>query len=245
MKYRDESLLIITHDQRITAMRYDWILNSAVEDHNPGATILSFQKVSIICDCGDASSSTGINKKENHLRSSISVSFSRIFAASASARRTGTMGVVEEAQNVKIIGGGQQTVVLGHGFGTDQSVWKHLIPHLVDDYKVVLYDNIGAGTTNPDYFDFERYRTLEGFAYDLLGILEELRIDSCVFVGHSVSAMIGAVASITRPDLFQKIIMISPSPRYFHFSFLFAGGMKLNTPLCLFRFRLFFFFFFF
>ncbi|KAG6571242.1 putative esterase KAI2 [Cucurbita argyrosperma subsp. argyrosperma] len=133
------------------------------------------------------------------------------------------MGVVEEAQNVKIIGGGQQTVVLGHGFGTDQSVWKHLIPHLVDDYKVVLYDNIGAGTTNPDYFDFERYRTLEGFAYDLLGILEELRIDSCVFVGHSVSAMIGAVASITRPDLFQKIIMISPSPRYLNDEDYFGG----------------------
>ncbi|XP_023533117.1 probable esterase KAI2 [Cucurbita pepo subsp. pepo] len=102
------------------------------------------------------------------------------------------MGIVEEAQNVKIIGDGQQTVVLGHGFGTDQSVWKHLIPHLVEDYKVVLYDNMGAGTTNPDYFDFERYRSLEGFAYDLLAMFEELRIDSCVFVGHSVSAMIGA-----------------------------------------------------
>lgn len=127
------------------------------------------------------------------------------------------MGIAEEAQNVKVIGGGHQTVVLGHGFGTDQSVWKHLIPHLVDDYKVILYDNMGAGTTNPDYFDFERYRTLEGFAYDLLAILEELRVDSCVFVGHSVSAMIGAVASITRPDLFQKIIMLSPSPRYFLF----------------------------
>ncbi|XP_054808390.1 probable esterase KAI2 [Prosopis cineraria] len=124
------------------------------------------------------------------------------------------MGVVEEAQNVKILGSGTRFIVLGHGFGTDQSVWKHLVPHLLDDFRVVLYDNMGAGTTNPDYFDFERYATLEGYAYDLLAILEELHIDSCIFVGHSVSAMIGAIASITRPDLFSKIIMISASPRY-------------------------------
>ncbi|XP_073525417.1 uncharacterized protein [Phyllobates terribilis] len=124
------------------------------------------------------------------------------------------MGVVEDAHNVKVVGGGEQVIVLGHGFGTDQSVWKHLVPHLVDDYRVVLYDNMGAGTTNPDYFDFDRYSTLEGFSYDLLAILEELRVSSCIFVGHSVSAVVGAIASITRPDLFSKIVMISASPRY-------------------------------
>ncbi|KAL2894750.1 putative esterase KAI2 [Bienertia sinuspersici] len=77
------------------------------------------------------------------------------------------MGIVEEAHNVKIIGSGTQVIVLAHGFGTDQSVRKHLLPYLVDDCKVVLYDNMGAGTTNPDFFDFEGYSTLEGFAYDL------------------------------------------------------------------------------
>ncbi|XP_065617465.1 probable esterase KAI2 [Quercus suber] len=124
------------------------------------------------------------------------------------------MGIVEEAHNVKVLGTGVQNLVLAHGFGTDQSVWKHLIPHVVDNYRVVLYDNMGAGTTNPDYFDFERYSTLEGHAYDLLAILEELQIESCIFVGHSVSAMIGAIASISRPDLFSKLVMISASPRY-------------------------------
>ncbi|KAG5040388.1 hypothetical protein JHK82_012510 [Glycine max] len=63
------------------------------------------------------------------------------------------MGIVEEAHNMTIVGKGNEIVILTHGFGTDQSVWKHLVPHLVDDYRVVLYDNIGAGTTNPDYFD--------------------------------------------------------------------------------------------
>ncbi|XP_043715070.1 probable esterase KAI2 [Telopea speciosissima] len=124
------------------------------------------------------------------------------------------MGIVEEAHNVRVLGSGERIIVLGHGFGTDQSVWKHLVPHLVDDHRVILYDNMGAGPTNPEYFDFDRYSTLEGYAYDLLAILEELQVVSCIFVGHSVSAIVGALASITRPDLFSKIIMISASPRY-------------------------------
>lgn len=122
-------------------------------------------------------------------------------------------GAAEEAHNVKVLGSGEKTIVLGHGFGTDQSVWKHLVPHLVDEYRVVLYDNMGSGPTNPDYFDFDRYATLEGYAYDLLAILEELQIDSCTYVGHSLSSMTGAIASIFRPDLFDKLIMIAGSPR--------------------------------
>ncbi|KAJ8765560.1 hypothetical protein K2173_014682 [Erythroxylum novogranatense] len=133
------------------------------------------------------------------------------------------MGVVEEAHNVKILGSGVQVIVLAHGFGTDQSVWKHLVPHLVDDYKVILYDNMGAGTTNPDYFDFNRYSTIQGYSYDLLAILEELQVESCIYVGHSVSAMIGALASISRPDLFSKLIMISGSPRYLNDVDYFGG----------------------
>ncbi|KAF7134329.1 hypothetical protein RHSIM_Rhsim08G0096200 [Rhododendron simsii] len=138
------------------------------------------------------------------------------------------MGIVEEAHNVKVLGPADRpTIVLAHGFGTDQSVWKHLVPHLVDDYRVVLFDNMGAGTTNPEYFDFERYATLEGYAYDVLALLEELRVESCVFVGHSVSAVVGAIASVNRPDLFSKIIMISASP-----SFRLKRGLnlKLSSP---------------
>ncbi|KAL6571443.1 Strigolactone receptor KAI2d4 [Orobanche hederae] len=117
------------------------------------------------------------------------------------------------AHNVRVLGSGQTTVVLCHGFGTDQSVCRHLVPHLVDQYRVVLFDNMGAGTTNPDYYDFERYATLEGYADDLLAILEEFSIGKCIYVGHSLSAMVGAMASIFRPDLFHKLIMISATPR--------------------------------
>ncbi|KAJ6800452.1 putative esterase D14L [Iris pallida] len=136
------------------------------------------------------------------------------------------MGILEEAHNVRVIGrtgARERTIVLAHGFGTDQSVWRHLVPHLLDEFRVVLYDNMGAGTTNPDYFDFERYATLEGYTMDLLAILEELRVDSCVYVGHSVSAAVGALASISRPDLFYKLILLGGSPRYLNDEDYFGG----------------------
>ncbi|KAJ3673038.1 hypothetical protein LUZ60_006412 [Juncus effusus] len=133
------------------------------------------------------------------------------------------MGIVEEAHNVRVIGAGDRTIVLAHGFGTDQSVWRHLVPHLVEEYRVVLFDNMGAGPTNPDYFDFDRYTTLEGYVMDLLAILEELGVESCIFVGHSVSAVIGAIASISRPDLFSKLVFLSASPRYLNDMDYFGG----------------------
>ncbi|XP_050206363.1 probable esterase KAI2 [Mercurialis annua] len=118
-----------------------------------------------------------------------------------------------EAHNVNVLGSGEQVIVLGHRFGSDQSVWRYLVPHLVADYRVVLYDTMGAGTTNPEYFDFDRYSELDGFAYDVLAILEELQIKSCIFVGHCHSGIVGLLASVYRPDLFSKIIMLCSSPR--------------------------------
>jgi pimeloyl-ACP methyl ester carboxylesterase len=76
---------------------------------------------------------------------------------------------------------------------------------------------MGAGTTDPEYFSFQRYSTLHGYADDLLSILDELEIKSCIFVGHSVAGMVGCLASIERPFLFSKIIMISASPRYYQY----------------------------
>ncbi|KAM0985356.1 hypothetical protein PS2_012389 [Malus domestica] len=106
------------------------------------------------------------------------------------------MGIVEEAHNVRVVGSGQQVLVLAHGFGTDQSVWKHL----VHDNRVIMNDNMGAGTTNPEYFDFKRYSTLEGYTYDLVAILEKLHVEPHIFVGHSASAMVCVIAAVTRPS---------------------------------------------
>ncbi|XAR51338.1 hypothetical protein NMG60_11005939 [Bertholletia excelsa] len=135
------------------------------------------------------------------------------------------MGVVEDAYNVKVLGSGNTTVVLAHGFGTDQSVWRHLVPHLLDDYRVILFDHMGSGTTNPDLFDFERYSSLEGYALDVLAILVELQVESCIFVGHSLSSMAGLIACISRPDLFQKLVMITTSPRFLN-DVDYSGGFE-------------------
>ncbi|XP_071694789.1 karrikin insensitive 2 receptor CA-like, partial [Rutidosis leptorrhynchoides] len=132
-----------------------------------------------------------------------------------------------EAHNVSVIVEGRETVVLGHGFGTDQSAWKHLVSHLTmePDYKVVLFDIMGAGTTNPDFFDFDRYSSIQGHAFDLLAILEELEISKCIFVGHSLSCMISVIASILRPDLFDKLVMLSASCKFVN-THDFYGGFE-------------------
>ncbi|XXG44527.1 hypothetical protein AAC387_Pa01g4307 [Persea americana] len=122
------------------------------------------------------------------------------------------MGIIEDAHNVRVVGSGLQAVVLA-------MVWSH--------QGVVLFDNMGdmgAGTTNPDYFDFERYSTLDGYAYDLIAILEELRVESCIFVGHSLHTMVGCLASIIRPDLFSKIVMVSTIPRFLNLEG-YCGGL--------------------
>ncbi|KAJ4842021.1 putative esterase kai2, partial [Turnera subulata] len=124
------------------------------------------------------------------------------------------MGIIEQAHNVRILGSRkQQPVVLGSGFGCDQSIWKYVVPYLLEDYQVILYDNMGTGTTNPEYFDFIRYSSIEGYVWDLLAILEEQSIKSCIYVGHSCSAMVGAIASTIRPDFFHKLVMLSGTPR--------------------------------
>ncbi|KAL3637676.1 Strigolactone receptor KAI2d6 [Castilleja foliolosa] len=123
------------------------------------------------------------------------------------------MSKVGAAHNVRVLGSGDTTIVLGHGFGANQSVWKHLVPHLVDQYRVLLYDNMGVGTTNTNHYDFDRYSTLDGHVGDLIAILDEFNVGKCIFIGHSLAPLAAMIASISRPDLFQKLILLSVSPR--------------------------------
>ncbi|PWA58362.1 D14 [Artemisia annua] len=118
------------------------------------------------------------------------------------------------ALNVRVIGTGQTYLVLSHGFGTDQSAWNRILPYFLSQYKVILYDLVCAGSVNPDYFDFLRYTCLDAYADDLVNILDGLGVESCCFVGHSVSAMIGILAAVRRPELFEKLVLIGASPRF-------------------------------
>ncbi|KAJ7966534.1 Sigma factor sigB regulation protein rsbQ [Quillaja saponaria] len=119
-----------------------------------------------------------------------------------------------DALNVRVEGSGDKILVLAHGFGTDQSAWQRILPYFTRNYRVILYDLVCAGSVNPDYFDFRRYTTLDAYVDDLLYILDALHVERCAYVGHSVSAMIGILASIRRPELFFKLILIGASPRF-------------------------------
>jgi sigma-B regulation protein RsbQ len=105
-------------------------------------------------------------------------------------------------------------MLFAHGYGCDQNMWRYVAPAFEDEYRVVLFDHVGHGGSDASAYDPERYRTLDGYAADVLEICRELGLVRVVFVGHSVSAMIGALASIAEPGRFAKLIMIGPSPRY-------------------------------
>lgn len=116
--------------------------------------------------------------------------------------------------NAKVMGSGKRIVVLAHGFGADQSVWQYILPYLVPHYKVIVFDMVFSGKVDPNHFDFDRYTSLSAYAADLIAILDELQVQKCFYVGHSVSGMVGCLASIKRPELFERLILLCASPRY-------------------------------
>jgi sigma-B regulation protein RsbQ len=105
-------------------------------------------------------------------------------------------------------------MVFAHGFGCDQSMWRYLAPAFADRYRLVTFDYVGHGNSDLSAYDSARYSSLEGYAQDVLEVLEELDLSDVVFVGHSVSSMIGAMAAIQQPHRFESLVMVGPSPRY-------------------------------
>lgn len=105
-------------------------------------------------------------------------------------------------------------MLFAHGFGCDQNMWRYITPAFENDYKIILFDYVGAGKSDKSAYNEERYASLEGYAQDVLEICEELQLSDVVFVGHSVSAMIGTLAAIEAPHYFSHLVMVGPSPRY-------------------------------
>ncbi|HEX7153777.1 MAG TPA: alpha/beta hydrolase [Thermoanaerobaculia bacterium] len=116
--------------------------------------------------------------------------------------------------NVQIGGRGTQPMLLAHGFGCDQNMWRFIAPAFADDYRLVLFDYVGSGKSDVTAWDPERYSTLDGYAQDVVEICRALDLHDVVFVGHSVSSMVGVLAAKQEPSRFAKLIMIGPSPRY-------------------------------
>jgi sigma-B regulation protein RsbQ len=107
-----------------------------------------------------------------------------------------------------------QPIMFAHGFGCDQHMWRYVWPAFAADYRVVLFDHVGAGGSDVRAYDSKRYSSLQGYAADMLDICHELELRDVVFVGHSVSSMIGVLAAIADPALFARLVMVGPSPRY-------------------------------
>jgi sigma-B regulation protein RsbQ len=105
-------------------------------------------------------------------------------------------------------------MMLAHGFGCDHNMWRHVWPAFADRYRIVLFDHVGAGGSDPSAYDPHRYASLEGYAEDVLAICEERDLRDVVFVGHSVSAMIGVLAAAQQPERFARLVLVGPSPRY-------------------------------
>ena len=106
------------------------------------------------------------------------------------------------------------TIMFAHGFGCDQNMWRFVAPAFSNDYRIVLFDLVGAGGSDWSAFSFEKYSSLDGYADDVIEIARELQLKDAIFVGHSVSAMIGILAANKAPGVFKQLVLVGPSPKY-------------------------------
>lgn len=132
---------------------------------------------------------------------------------------------IKKRNNVKVLGSGTQPMIFAHGFGCGQHMWRYIWPAFEKDYKIILFDYVGSGGSDMAAYNHERYDSLNGYAQDVLDICNELSLKDCVFVGHSVSSMIGVLASIKEPELFSALVLIGPSARYID-DIQYTGGFK-------------------
>jgi sigma-B regulation protein RsbQ len=121
---------------------------------------------------------------------------------------------ISERNNVTVSGVGTRPLLFAHGYGCDQHMWRLVAPAFEATHQVVLFDHVGAGRSDLRAYDRAKYSSLAGYADDVLEICDELALHDVIFVGHSVSAMIGVLAAIKRPGQFAGLVLIGPSPRY-------------------------------
>lgn len=121
---------------------------------------------------------------------------------------------ITQRNNVKVTGDGPITMVMAHGFGCDQNMWRFMTPNYVDRYRVITFDLVGSGNSDLAAYDRDKYASLHGYADDVLEIIEACSMGPVIYVGHSVSAIVGMLAAIKQPDAFLSLVMVGPSPCY-------------------------------
>lgn len=123
-------------------------------------------------------------------------------------------GPIAARNNVRVFGKGRQPMLFAHGFGCDQNMWRFITPAFENDFQIILFDYVGAGKSDTSAYNAERYASLQGYAKDILEICEELKLKDVILVGHSVSSMIGLLATLEAPQYFNRLVMVGPSPSY-------------------------------
>lgn len=121
---------------------------------------------------------------------------------------------VLKRNNVIVKGKGSQVMMFAHGFGCDQNMWRHVTPAFEEHYKIVLFDHVGGGLSDLSAFIPTKYEKLEGYADDINEIIIALQLKDVIFIGHSVSAIMGIIAAQKNPGLFKSLILVAPSPSY-------------------------------
>ncbi len=128
--------------------------------------------------------------------------------------------------NVKVLGQGRKPMIFAHGFGCDQNMWRFITPSFENNYQIVLFDYVGSGKSDLSAYCTDRYVHLNGYTKDVLEICEALSLKEVILVGHSVSSVIGLLASIEKPHLFDRLILVSPSPCYINDLPDYLGGFE-------------------
>jgi sigma-B regulation protein RsbQ len=128
--------------------------------------------------------------------------------------------------NVKVFGKGTRPMLFAHGFGCDQNMWRFITPAFEEDYRIILFDYVGSGKSDLRAYDPAKYSSLDGYAQDVLDICRALTLDSVIFVGHSVSSVVGMLASIREPRRFAQLILVGPSPCYVNHPPDYRGGFE-------------------
>lgn len=134
-------------------------------------------------------------------------------------------GIVSR-NNVRVSGSGTRPILFAHGFGCDQNMWRLVTPTFENDYRVVLFDYVGSGKSDITAYHPDRYSTLDGYAQDVLDVCAALNLRDVIFVGHSVSSVIGILASLREPEYFERLILVSPSPCYINHPPDYVGGFE-------------------
>ena len=116
--------------------------------------------------------------------------------------------------NANVAGAGTRAMMFAHGFGCDQNMWRFVAPAFEAGFQTILFDYVGAGGSDLSAYDDAKYGSLDGYADDVIELATHLKVKDGVFVGHSVSAMVGLIVARRQPDLFSSIVLVGPSPCY-------------------------------